>query len=175
MFLQNTVSVTDKRNKNFREILSPSLFSRTTKLYRCSIEECNRKQEICKNFLVVSPDFTCFATKWKYKIQGILKCDSRNVIYLISCKYCCKQYVGSATGFKERFRIHKSDINTGKIRCGAANHLLNVCHYSAGKFEYLQVHLQKKFPYKIWRYCQNFVGKRKILGSAIVYVKAQIK
>ena len=27
----------------------------------------------------------------------------------------------------ERFRIHKSDINTGKVSCGVANHLLNVC------------------------------------------------
>ena len=48
---------------------------------------------------------------------------------------------GSATGFKERFRIHKSDINTGKVRCGVANHLLNICRSSASKFEYLQVQL----------------------------------
>ena len=131
-FPQNTVSVTYKRNKNLREILSPSLFPRTTKQNECYIKECNKKCDICKNFLVVSPDFTCFATKRKYKIKGILKCDSRNVIYLISCG---KQYVGSATGFKER--IDNSDINTGKVRCGVANHLLNVCHSSASKFEYL--------------------------------------
>ena len=55
-----------------------------------------------------------------------------------------KQYVGSVTGFKEQFRIHKSDINTGKVRCGVANHLLNVCRSSAGKFEYLQVKLIEK-------------------------------
>ena len=47
-----------------------------------------------------------------------MKSDSKNVIYLVSWKYCGKQYVASATGFKEGFRIHKSDINTGKIRCG---------------------------------------------------------
>ena len=49
-------------------------------------------------------------------MKGILKYDSRNVIYLISCKCCATQYVESATGFNERFTIHKSDINTGKIR-----------------------------------------------------------
>ena len=54
---------------------------------------------------------------------------------MITCKRCSKQYIGSATGFKE-FRIHKSDINTGKVRCGVVNHLLNVC-----KSEYLQVPL----------------------------------
>ena len=70
-----------------------------------------------------------------------MKCDSKNVIYLISCKCYGKQYVGSVVGFKERFRIHKSDINTGKIRCGVVKHLLNVCRSSTRKFEYLQVQL----------------------------------
>ena len=148
IFPHNTTSVTYKRNKNLREILWPSLFLKTTKQKKCYIKKCNKKCDICKNFLVVSPDFTCFATKQKYKIKGILKCDSRNVIYLISCKCCGKQYVGSATGFKERFRIHKSDISTGKIRCGVANHLLNVCRSSTSKFEYFQVQLIEKVSVK---------------------------
>ena len=97
-----------------------------------------------KNFLVVFPDITCFATTRKYKIKGILKCDSRNVIYLISCKYCGMQYVGSAIGFKEKLRIHKSDINTVKIRCGFANHCLNIFRSSTSKFEYLQVQFREK-------------------------------
>ena len=144
IFLHNTISVTYKRNKNLREIISPSLFPRTAKQNECYIKECNKKCDICKNFLVVSPDFTCFTNKREYKIKGILKCDRRNVIYLIPCKCYGKQYVGSATGFKERFRIHKSDINTGKIRCGVVNHLLNVCRSSTRKFEYLQVQLIEK-------------------------------
>ena len=144
IFPHNTVGAKYKRNKNLRETLSPSLFPRTTKQNECFIKERSEKCDICKNFLVVSPDFSCFSTMWKYKIKGILKCDSRNVIYLIFCKYCGKQYVGSATGFKERFRIHKSDINTGKIRCGVVNHLLNVSRSSASKFEYLEVYLKEK-------------------------------
>ena len=54
---------------------------------------------------------------------------------------CSKQYIGSATGFKERFRIDKSDINTGTIRCGVANHLLSVCKPAIFKMEYVQVQL----------------------------------
>ena len=101
IFPQKVINVTYKRNKNLKEILSPSLFPRTTKQKERSIEECNKKCDICKNFLVVSPDFSCFATKRKYKTKGILKCDSRNVIYLISLKCCGKQHVGSAFSFKE--------------------------------------------------------------------------
>ena len=91
IFSQNIINVTDKGNTNLREIFSPSLFPRPTKQNECFTEECDRKCDIYKNFLVVSPDFPCFATKWKYEIKGILKCDSRNVIYLISGKYCGKQ------------------------------------------------------------------------------------
>ena len=134
IFLQNTRSVTYKSNKNLRETLSPSLFHRTNKQNKCSIEECNRTCDICKKFLVVSTDFSCFATKQKCKVNGILKCNSRS-IYLIPCKCCSKQYVRSTSGFKERFRIHRSDINTGKVRCGVANHLLNVCCSSASSIK----------------------------------------
>ena len=168
IFSENTISVTYKRNKNLREILSPSLFPRTTKLNECSIEKCNKKYDICKNFLVVSPDFTCFATKRKYKIKRILKCDCRNVIYLISCKYCLKQYVGSVTGFKERFRIHKRHITTGEIRCGVANNLLNVCRSSASKFEYLQVQLIEKVS------VQNDDDIDKVLWEREKYWQAQL-
>ena len=47
--------------------------------------------------------FTCQAAKRKYKITGIFTCNTKSIIYLIACKCCGKQYIGSATGFKERF------------------------------------------------------------------------
>ena len=43
IFPQKSIIVTYKRNKKLREILSPSLFPRTTKQNECSIKECNRK------------------------------------------------------------------------------------------------------------------------------------
>ena len=52
-----------------------------------------------------------------------------------------KQYIGSAISSKQRFRIDKSDINAGKVKCGVANHHLNVCHSGGNRFEYLQVQL----------------------------------
>ena len=97
-----------------------------------------------------------------------MKCDSRNIIYLISCKCSGKQYVGSATGFKEQFRIHKSDINTGKVRCGVANHLLNVCRSSTSKFEYLQVQLIEKVS------VQNYDDIDKVLRERQSYWQMQL-
>ena len=88
---------------------------------------------------------------------------------LISCKCCRKQYIGSAISFKERFRIYKSDINTGKVGCGVANHLFNVCHSEGNKFEYLQIQVIE----------QVFVNSSKnmdnILASSAIYINAWIK
>ena len=141
IFPENSINITYKRNKNLRKLLSPSCFPRVIKEHQSSLQKCNKRCDICTNFLVHSNEFTCFATKRKYKVKGNLKCTTNNIIYLLSCKNCGKQYVGSAITFKERFRIHKSDINTRKIRCGIANHLLNVCCSSFSKFEFLQVQL----------------------------------
>ena len=98
-----------------------------------------------------------------------MKCTTNNIIYLLSCKNCGKQYVGSAIKFKERFRIHKSDINTRKIRCGMANHLLNVCCSSFSKFEFLQVQLIEQVFIKNG---QDIMVKGKILASAAIYIVA---
>ena len=132
IFSENTVNATYKRNKSLNELISLSLFPKTMKENICSIGKCNRRCDICH------------ATKRKYKTRGTLTCNTKNIIYLITWKCFSKQYIGSATGFKERFRIHKSDTNTGKIRCGVGNHLLNVCKSAICKTEYLQVQLIKQ-------------------------------
>ena len=61
-----------------------------------------------------------------YKVRGKLCCPSSDVIYLISCKLCKEQYVGSVfkDNFKLRLRVHKSDVITGKDRYGVVKHFL---------------------------------------------------
>ena len=101
IFPENSINVTYKRNKNLKELISPYLFPKIIKENNCSIEKGSRRCDICKNFLVVFTEFTCHVTKRKYKIRGTLTCNTKNIIYLITCKCCSKQYIGSATGFKE--------------------------------------------------------------------------
>ena len=86
IFPENTVDVTDRRNKKFKELISPSLFPGTIKGNNCPIEKCNRRCDICKYFLVVSTEFTCDATKHKYIIRGSLACNTKIFICLIACK-----------------------------------------------------------------------------------------
>ena len=54
IFPENTVNVTYRRNKNLKELISPSLFPSTIKENNYSIEKCNRRCNICKPLLVLS-------------------------------------------------------------------------------------------------------------------------
>ena len=62
-----------------------------------------------------------------------------NVIYLIRCTNCNKQYVGSAIDFKKHLRIHKSDIITKKDRCGVACHFTNKCQDPQNPHAFLKI------------------------------------
>ena len=51
---------------------------------------------MCLN-INVTDTFESFRTKQKYKINHHLSCNDKCLIYLLSCKVCGLQYVGSAT------------------------------------------------------------------------------
>ena len=67
------------------------------------------------------------------------------MVSIISCKWCKDQYIASAckNNFKPRFRVHKSNINTIKGRCGVAKHFLTKCT-DIGKLWNIEVHLIKQ-------------------------------
>ena len=65
--------------------------------------------------------------KTNLSVRLLIECTVLEVFCPVSCKNCGDQYVGSATGFKTRFRIHKSDIETKKDRRGTARHFKNKC------------------------------------------------
>ena len=134
VFLEKSVKVT------LKETLSPSSFPSTENLIFGSISKCNKRCDICTNFMVFDTTFKCTATGKYYNVKRTLSCNSVNVVYLITCQCCKLQDVGSAISFKKRFCIHKSDMNTGKKRCVAAKHFL-ICCTSEGKFDNLKIQL----------------------------------
>ena len=129
-----------RRNKNLKELLSPSLFPNRKSTKSNSIISCN-SCDICNNYMVFENMFTCTVTGKKYFVKGELHCNSCNVIYLVECSNCKQQYIGSALNFKQRFRIHKSDIKTNKDCCGTARHFNNVCCHPSNPHNYLKVQL----------------------------------
>ena len=127
VFPEGSINVTYRRRKNLKELTSPPFFPRPQLTTKSLVSKCGEKCDICNNFLVCRNEFSCKVTGTTYKVKGNLSCNSANVVYLISCKLCKDQYVGSTykNNFKPRFRVHKSDINTGKDRCGVAKDFFN--------------------------------------------------
>ena len=143
IFPEGGINITYKRGKSLREFISPSMFPQTQVEPHSVVSKCKSKRcDICQNYLVCKNEFTCTVTGKTCKVGGKLCCTSSNVIYLISCKLCKEQYVGSTfkDNFKPRFRVHKSDVITGKDRCGVAKHFLTKCT-DGNKVENIEVEL----------------------------------
>ena len=72
---------------------------------KCGKTNC----EVCHN-LVSTNEFESTTTGEKFKIQkGPLNCNSEKVVYLITCKVCRKQNVGSTEPeYRDRFNNYKS-------------------------------------------------------------------
>ena len=84
---------------------------------------CNRKCQMCqKQHLIPGKYFRCTVTKKSYAIRQHLDCNVRNVIYLITCNACQKQYVGSTTNLKTRFANYKSNIKLVNKSCTCVQH-----------------------------------------------------
>ena len=66
--------------------------------------KCNSKRrEVC-NYIEPGSKLKSFVTQKLYKINFRFDCKSSDVIYLISCKICGRQYTGTTmTRFRERF------------------------------------------------------------------------
>ena len=74
--------------------------------YKCGSNLC----QIC-NMISWDDEFTDRDRSKTYKNNFDFDCDSQCVIYLITCKVCQKQYVGSAiTTFRKSFNQDKSNI-----------------------------------------------------------------
>ena len=118
LFPRSSIIPSFRRSKNLKELLTPSRFKTVEEeqtihqnngCFKCDRNRC----DLCRNFFVESKSFLSFQTGKKYTIHSRLFCDSKNVIYLASCKKCRLQYVGSTTNdFRIRFRNHKSAMLT---------------------------------------------------------------
>ena len=135
-----SIKTLHRREKNLKEILSLSLFPAKLKNSESCITSC-KKCDIFKNYLLTDNKFKCKVTGRFYIVRANLSCNSINVIYLISCKNCDKQYIGSAIDFKARFRIHKSNIKTKKGRCGTTKQFNTKCSDVQNPHRFLQVQL----------------------------------
>ena len=78
--------------------------------------------------------FTSTTTGITYEIKEGVDCDSKSVVYLITCQFCNAQYVGSTSQkFRYRSTQHRFDIRNERKsgHCGYVSHFQNEdCTYA---------------------------------------------
>ena len=101
---------------------------------------------------------------------------------MVECINCKCQYVGSATSFKQRFYIHKSNIKTKKDHCGTARHYNSIWCHPNNPHGYLKVQLIEQVfcdsiqdiesilweREKYWQ-CQFFTNTY-VMNSILIYI-----
>ena len=89
---------------------------------------CQKPCTTCP-FMKPSTTVICWTTKESIPIHGRFNCQSKNVIYIISCKLCGLQYVGqTGNTFNERFRGHLADIRYGNVIKPVSRHFTSNGH-----------------------------------------------
>ena len=88
-------------------MLPPSSYRKSVNSQVSIIIPCN-SCDICKHYLVAEKKFASKVTGKTYFIKGDLSCNSKNVIYLITCDKCKYEYIGLAVDFKPRFGYTKA-------------------------------------------------------------------
>ena len=99
---------------SFRSARNLKSFLVRSKVYplerKTGSEKCNGKRcLVCLN-VAETDTFESFQTKKQYKINHNLNCNDKCLVYLLSCKICGLQYVGSTTDpFRYRWNNYKDN------------------------------------------------------------------
>ena len=100
-----------RRPKSLEDYLVHAKLRPSTRQERSSMGTVvcgNRRCQVCK-YLEPGERFTSYRTGKSYTINYELECNSSNAVYLMSCKVCHGQYVGSTTTkFRLRFNNRKA-------------------------------------------------------------------
>ena len=100
--------------KNFKNLLARAkvrlLKEERKGMFDCGMTRC----KVCK-FVKMGDQFTGNVERQSFSISHSFSCDSQGVVYLMTCKKCGKQYVGSTiTALRERFNNHNVRDGTDK-------------------------------------------------------------
>ena len=103
--------VTYRRPPNFKNVLGSATFK--PRLPSCK-DNSQCKQPCCRtcHHIKMMETFKSSVTGKMYKIKATVNCKTSNVVYVIQCNCCSKQYVGETeNALHVRMNGHWSDIN----------------------------------------------------------------
>ena len=109
-FLHNhTPVIAFKRAKNLQDCLTHSILNKPNESSQST--KCNRRRCTHCSSIIESTHFTSTNTNETFNLHFSSDCRSKDVIYMITCKKCKKQYIGQTHQLvSNRMNSHKFDI-----------------------------------------------------------------
>ena len=145
---KNFLIVYRKGGKNIKEWLANTdintIDSSNIVSYGCY--DCERSCIDGKYLKEKDEYFYSYVTERRYKVRQNVNCQSKNVIYLVTCKKCKKQGVGEIIGFKSRMTNYRSCIKNKKISCNIDKHFIEETNYSIEDFDVHIIVQLENFP-----------------------------
>ena len=118
-----------KQPPNLTSILTNAKFTSISSIEKPEpgIKLCNKVQcKLCRLYLQPVKSFkTANGTTWDIKLE--ITCNSKNVVYFLSCNLCHGQmnYIGQTTNLRQRMNNHISESRSGVSSCNFPKHVHN--------------------------------------------------
>jgi len=138
LFDKHKILLAYKNHKNLGKCLINSkvkVFDNFKDKIDKNIKYCSKKctKLKCKacNYITEGSTFCSTVTNRKYKLKHNINCKTKNVIYLVTCRKCSKQYVGQTSmALCDRINNHLSCIRKNKdtpisLHFNTINHSIN--------------------------------------------------
>ena len=109
-----------------------------------SFKTCNRRCDSCRTFAGECTQIKCNATGRTFNLRKEMNCNTPNIIYMLECRKCKLQGVGSTVNWKPRLRNYKSWVKKRIRKCRMGNHFIDnpCCRGSNSKpWENMKFHI----------------------------------
>ena len=135
MVMKDTKNISAKRQApNLKNLLTRAKFY--PDINNGGVTKCkNNRCLLCKDHLIQSTDYTFRPKMINFNIKKPLSCKSENVLYVLECNSCHKQYIGETSCFRSRINLHKSHIkNLPNESLFVSKHIANCAKNLQNKF-----------------------------------------
>ena len=174
----NSIQIIHKRGgKNIKELLAPSSINVNRierNLQSGSSGPCDGNCRHCDHLRETAcTSFTSNVTGRRYQIRQHMNCKSTNVVYLVTCKRCGWQGVGSTTETDPRLANYWSHIKHKHRFCRISQHFIDKEDHSIAHFSFCliaQVQNKPKQKATLMKRLREFEGYWQIeLGTLEPY------
>ena len=158
--MKDTEIIFAKRQcKNLKGILTRASFKSDNCNFNYKVTKCGNSCETCK-LIKEGESVTFNATNEVFRVKYNFTCHSRNLIYVITCLGCKKQYIGeTGTELRLRMNVHRQQTRHEELRQLFVNrHIFNCSNSQFSVFPFYKmssnnpIERQAKETYFINRY-----------------------